>query len=207
MSNETTEIFKPAIAKLYEVLNEHQAKVIETQKAINMMCSYAGDDIPFKDIDDNLAFSSSKISPDEFYGKSFTGSVRDFLNKKKKAASAEEILEALKKGGFMFPDSWKERDYLRHIATTLSKNKDDFAYIINGEFKAFGLWEFYPEKAKERKKVAKEGTAKDNKEAGTNEVNTDNDLEGEIGASTDDQSLTETNILNKEKGIGESASQ
>ena len=74
---------------------------------------------------------------------------------KGRAATAEEIYTTLKQGGYEFTGDDKYQ--LRGVSISLGKSRNDFVYVKSSN--AFGLWEFYPEKMKERErqKQSKEG--------------------------------------------------
>ena len=155
MSSVLNEDFKNAIPPLYKALEKLQVQVSETKKMINNLSVLSGDEPPFTDIEvSNIG--TSNISFDQFFGKPFASAAKEFLKRKGKAATAEEILEALTKGGFQFPEEWDTKFYLRSVAMSLGKNTGVFVPIDNGSFKAFGIWEFYPEMKKKKAKAQKD---------------------------------------------------
>jgi hypothetical protein len=145
--------YKKAIDALYIDLNKIEAKGLEIKKTINMLSSLIGQEAPFSDLDSDFSLTqSSTLKPDQFFGKSVGTAVKEYFNIFKKASTAEEVLDALKKGGFEFPDNWKESNFLKNLAIYLSRNTTDFVYIKNTN--SYGLLDFYPEKKKDREKRA-----------------------------------------------------
>jgi hypothetical protein len=98
----------------------------------------------------------TNIRNDQFFGLSPTSAAREYLRMKGSATTAKEILEGLLRGGFEPPSEWKENNYLKNLAISLKKNSPrDFVWVKSSN--AFGLWDFYPEKKREREKSSKEG--------------------------------------------------
>ena len=71
-----------------------------------------------------------------------------------RACTAKEIFDALKTGGFDFPKGKAENIQFRNVTISLSKNTNDFVYVKSSN--AYGLWEFYPEKKKEKTRLKKD---------------------------------------------------
>lgn len=162
------EEYKPAIAKLYDELKEVSAKVVDIKKAINMLSALSGEPEPFTDISSPTISGKMTIRADQFFGKSFASSAKEYLRIKGQAATAEEILKALEEGGFEFPTNWKTNLRLKNTAISLGKNSNDFVYVKSSN--SYGLWEFYPDKVKEKKK----GNIEENKQTTTDASLTEN---------------------------------
>jgi len=145
-----TDEYKPAIAKLYEDLEKASAKVADIKKTINMLSALSGESEPFNDVEPTAISGKISLRADQFFGKSFASSAKEYLRMKGQAATAEEILKALEDGGFEFPSNWKTNLRLKNTAISLGKNSNDFVYVKSSN--AYGLWEFYPDKVKEKKK-------------------------------------------------------
>lgn len=79
----------------------------------------------------------------------------EFLESRKQAVQAEEILRGLEAGGYDFDVvGWKENDRLRNLAISLAKNNLKFHRLKNG---SFGLKSWYD--ADFLKKAAKQKQA------------------------------------------------
>ncbi len=168
--------YRKAIDALYIDLNKIEAQGSEIKKTINMLSKLVGDDAPFTDLSTDFSLSqSTTLRPDQFFGKSIGTAVKEYFNIFKKASTAEEILDSLKKGGFEFADNWKESNYLKNLAIYLSRNTTDFVYIKNTN--SYGLLDFYPEKKKDREKRA--AAKKSTKNGETTVVTEEENLEEE----------------------------
>lgn len=143
----TTE-YKPAIAKLYKDLEKASARVTDIKKAINMLSVLSNESEPFKDISAPSITGKMNFRSDQFFGKPFATAAKEYLKVKGQAVTAEEIMRGLERGGFEF--QWKSKLRLRNTAISLGKNSDKFVYVKTSN--AYGLWEFYPDKKKEKEK-------------------------------------------------------
>jgi len=149
--NETYQKLK---ADVEEKMAPLLAEIKNLQQALNAAATIYGEAVPYPKLIENEQ-STGSIHPDDFFGSSLAGAVKKFLRMKGRSASAEEILEALERGGYEFPEEWKKKDYLKNVAISLSKNRYDLVYLKSN--KTFGLPEFYPElsstRAKNKKKI------------------------------------------------------
>jgi hypothetical protein len=120
---------------------EHQLReAAETKRTINTILKSAGREPLYTDIDSE---SSTTIRPDQFYGKQFATAAQEYLERRKQACQAEEILRGLEAGGFDFDVmGWKDDDRLRSLAISLAKNNLKFHKLKNG---SFGLKAWYDE--------------------------------------------------------------
>lgn len=143
---------KSAVQSLTKELESIMKRASEIKKTINQLSVINGEEPPYKDIEVDISLGTGTIRPDQFFGKGLSTAVKDFIKMKGSAATAEEIFEALNKGGFEYPKDWKDQHKLKNLAISLSKNRHDFVYVNTGTIKAFGLWEFYPEKKREKEK-------------------------------------------------------
>jgi len=143
---------KDAVDVLYGQLNELEEKKKNIMRTINDLSVINGEEKPFSEIDSNISStgSSIRIEPDTFYSENVNGMVKKYLKMKGKAATAKEILDALERGGFVFPKQWTDKLRLKNLAIMIRKNSTEFAYIVSN--KSFGLWEFYPDMKKQRDK-------------------------------------------------------
>jgi len=141
------ERLRGAVEVLMEDLQAQLSKVAETKRMINSLSVRLGDEAPFPEDEDEGA-SIAAGRPDAYYGKPFATAVQMFLQARRRACSAEEIMEALERGGFDFKATgWKTGDWLRMVALSLAKNNKYFHKLPNN---TFGLWEWYPEIQKQR---------------------------------------------------------
>ncbi len=140
MENELSkaiEVLKLELKKLSE-------KSADIKKTINHLYLLSGEAVFYTDVDVPDDSGSGAIRPDQFFGKSFVAAAKEFLRMKKRAATAEEIYSALKKGGYEFGKNVP----MRGVAISLSKNRTDFVYVKSSN--AYGLWEFYPGMKREK---------------------------------------------------------
>jgi hypothetical protein len=144
-----------AVESLYAELDRVNKKAIEIKKSINSLSTLLDKPQPFTEVE--LASSSmghSNIYPDQFFGKGIATAVKEYLKMRGRASTAQEIFDALISGGFEFPEEWGEKFKLRNLAISIRKNSKDFCYVKSSN--AFGLWEFYPDKKRERIKNQKD---------------------------------------------------
>ena len=138
-------------------LTEQEAGVTATKKLINQLCEFGGIAPMYSDADFQSASAGlGSIRSDTFYGKSASVAVREYLDMRSAsglgAASHDEIITALKTGGFDF-SSLAESEMVaqRTVAITMGKNSSIFHKLPNGNW---GLLSWYPE-AKEKKQQKK----------------------------------------------------
>lgn len=157
---------KPEIQKAVDALNEELKTILsragEIKKMVNQLFVFDGEVPPYTDVDAGMTISASvsNIQHDTFFGKGLSTAVKDFLRMKGRAATSQEIFEALNRGGFKYPAEWKENLRLKNLAISIGKNSADFVRVETTAGTAFGLWEFYPEmkREKEKKKTGREKT-------------------------------------------------
>ena len=144
-----------ALEVLVEQLNAQIREVSETKRTINGLRRRMGEDALFPNEDDQ-PIGISTIRPDQFYGKPLATAVQLFLDSRKQASSAEEILRALEQGGFDFRSlNWGEADRHRILAISLAKNNITFHKLPNG---TFGMRSWYDEtilKRSEKKPIVR----------------------------------------------------
>ena len=130
-----------AIEVLLERLRDKEREVIEAKKMINSLRQMSGESPLFSDAE--LQQGNNPTRRDLFYGKPLSTACREYLEFRKQACDAEEILNALEDGGFDFEGlGWKEKDWLRSLSISLAKNSGIFHRLPNG---SFGLLAWYPE--------------------------------------------------------------
>ena len=138
-----------AVESLSRELEALMQRASEIKKAINQIAVLNGKPAPYNDVESvSMASGIVNLRSDQFYGKQLTTAIKEFLRMHGRAATAKEIFEALKMGGFDFP--WEDKFQLKNVAISLSKNRNDFTYIKTNN--SFGLWEFYPELKAKREK-------------------------------------------------------
>lgn len=139
-----------AVESLYNELNSILERATEIKKTINNLSALMGKPQPFTDVEAASYRGGLSIRPDQFFGKSLATAVREYLKFRGQACTAQEIYEGLRTGGYEFPKDWTLKYQLRNLTISLSKNRKDFVYVKSSN--AYGLWEFYPEKKRERAK-------------------------------------------------------
>ena len=165
--------FIKTIEPMVEEVNSLLRKASEIKTIINQYCAINGEPPIYTDVEFTAVGNSTSILPDQFFGKGLSTAVKEYLKGKGRAATAQEIYDVLKKGGFEFPESWKEKEQLKNLAISLSKNRYDFVLVPGLEGNAYGLWEFYPEKKrmKEKKKNINETNEEKTEESQENVEN------------------------------------
>lgn len=138
----------PAVEALRNQLREQLAEADETRKTINNLLKRMGEEPEFPEAEVNQQQATMRISSgavvraDQYYGKPFATAAQEYLERRKEACSAEEILRGLEQGGFDFKAlHWGENDRLRSLAISLAKNNQKFHKLPN---KTFGLLAWYP---------------------------------------------------------------
>ena len=139
-----------AMDSLYSELKGVEARSIEIKKMLNNLSAMLGKEPPFQNIETGMVLGNQPIRPGQFFGKGLSTAVKEYLKMRNQACTAQQIFDALKIGGFEFPKDWTEKYQMRNITISLSKNSYDFVYVKSSN--SYGLWEFYPEKQRERKK-------------------------------------------------------
>jgi len=147
-----------ALDVLLEQLNAQVREVSETKRTINGLRRRMGEDALFPDENENADTGVSAIRPDQFYGKPLATAVQQFLERRKGAASAEDILRGLEQGGFDFRQlGWGEADRQRILAISLAKNNVTFHKLPNN---TFGIRSWYDETILKRSEKKAAGSSK-----------------------------------------------
>lgn len=146
-----TDTLRAAIAEMTQALEKKLAEVTDLKRSINTLARQVGDEVPYPNLESEAVAtprSALKLRPDEFFGKSPIIAAREYLETTGKPATAEEILQALERGGFDFEaQGWKENLRLRNLAISLGKNSSIFTRLPSGPF---GLAKWYPNRMKKR---------------------------------------------------------
>jgi hypothetical protein len=156
-----------AIESLKKELEQIEKKASEIKSTINKLSALADKPQPYADAELTTFSHSVALRPDQFFGRGLSTAVREFLKIRGSACTAQEILEGLKAGGFEIPEDWQEKHYLKNLAISLSKNSNDFVYVKQSN--AYGLWEFYPERVREKKKSSRSNGSEKTEERATSE--------------------------------------
>lgn len=158
--NEKNEKLASAVEALQEELVSKMQEVAETKKMINALRKRMGEEPLYMDVDTPDAGGTTR--PDMYYGKPLSTAARMFLERRKTACLADDIMKGLQAGGFDFSSlNWKENDRLRLLAVTLGKNSQTFHRLPNG---TVGLLEWYPTVVKKEKSEKEEGKAENGNE-------------------------------------------
>jgi hypothetical protein len=159
-----SERLSAAIEELEEHLAEQLNEATETKKMINSLCKRMGQEPRYEDV---AVETTGSIRPDQYYGKPLASAASDYLERRKRSLSAEEILKALEDGGFDFDaQGWKEKDRLRLLASSLAKNTAKFHRLPNG---SYGLLAWYDQavlKRAEKEDRKQNGSVEETADAG-----------------------------------------
>lgn len=147
--------FTEAISALYERLDELVEQERTLKRTINDLSVIDGVEAPFPDVDTTGSGGIRNIRSDQFFGKSLNGAIKEYLRFVGRAVPVREIFEGLKRGGFEFPSHWAKEHWLKNLSISISKNRNDFVYVKSSD--SWGLWDFYPEKKKEREALKVSG--------------------------------------------------
>lgn len=166
-----TDELGPAVTALQRKLDEQLQNVADTKRTINMLMKMSGKEPLYPDGDNER---SGAVRADQFYGKGLATSAAEYLAMRQQACQPDEIYHGLKNGGFDFIlQGWKgdDRDMVRNVAMSLSKNTGStgkFHRLKNG---SFGLRAWYDptflKKAKEAEGADTATKAKKKKKAAT----------------------------------------
>lgn len=154
-----------AIEVLLAKLEEQYRVVVETKKIINSLRIMNGEELLFTDAEFQQSQTHGLSRPDIFYGKPFATAAREYLEMRKRACSAEEIMRGLEQGGFDFGTvEWPPKNRLRNLAISLAKNAILFHKLPNN---TFGLVSWYPDVAKRKtgREKARENNLEDEKKS------------------------------------------
>lgn len=138
-----------SIDDLENKLAEQQQAVLETKKAINLLCSLLGEKPRYEEVLEVSKKTTTKR--DEYFNKPLATAVRMYLEKRGEASTVAEIIEELKSGGFDFGN---EKFADKNVRISLAKNTALFAYIKSND--SFGIRKNYGLKIKEKiKKIGR----------------------------------------------------
>lgn len=127
-----------AIEELQAHLEHQLQEAADTKKMINALRKRMGLDALYQDV---AVEQVGAIRPDQYYGKPLAAAAGEYLERRKQACPAEEIMKGLEQGGFDFDATgWKQKDQLRMLAISLAKNNTKFHKLPNN---TFGLLAWY----------------------------------------------------------------
>lgn len=134
------------IEQAKEQLHKQEEAVITTKKLINQLCAFGGLPPEYQEAElQTSVMQAPLVRRNAFFGKPLATCVRDFLEMRRdkvvKEASLDEIVDALKEGGFDLDKISKDKDDARRgVAITLGKNPQ-FVRLPNDDW---GLLAWYP---------------------------------------------------------------
>jgi hypothetical protein len=127
-----------AIEELQSHLEQQLQEASDTKKTINALRKRMGLEALYPDVSVEQV---GALRRDQFYGKPLATAAQEYLERRKQACPADEIMTGLEQGGFDFDATgWKEKDRLRMLAISLAKNNTKFHKLPNN---TFGLLSWY----------------------------------------------------------------
>jgi len=147
-----------AIDAMVALIQLKTKELAELKRATNALCHQIKRPDMFADMEDDIGMGMQRVKPDQFYGRTPIVAAREYLEMRHEAARPEEILEALSRGGFDFDSqNWPEKDRLRSLAISLSKNSAIFHKLPQG---TYGLLKWYPDKKERSDEAGKPASKK-----------------------------------------------
>ncbi len=138
----------PALEAMVALVEQKARELSDLKRVTNVMCRDLKVPEIFAEVEETVGGGIRRVKPDQFYGKSPILAAREYLEFKHEAVRPEEILEALTRGGFDFvAQNWPEKDRLRLLALSLSKNSIIFHKLPQG---TYGLLKWYPDREKDK---------------------------------------------------------
>jgi hypothetical protein len=138
----------PALEAMVALVEQKARELSDLKRVTNVMCRDLKVPEIFAEVEETVGGGIRRVKPDQFYGKSPIVASREYLEFKHEAVRTEEILEALTRGGFDFEaQNWPEKDRLRLLALSLSKNSIIFHKLPQG---TYGLLKWYPDREKDK---------------------------------------------------------
>lgn len=163
------EALQAAVTALLAKLEAQEQSVRDTKRTINNLLRHIDKPPMFPDAEDpgSLVRANVVTRSDQFYGRALATVVKEILEARGQAMSAQEIIEAMEHGGYDFAShGWKDKDRLRSFTITLSKNVVAFHRLPNG---SFGLPKWYPEAMTKKQAVKSEKNAATSEDEATEE--------------------------------------
>src|SRR5882724_6252343 len=88
----------PALDFLHRQLQDKLAEATEIKKTINGLLKQLGAEPEFTDLEAGQMPLRGIARPDQYYGKPFATAAQEYLERRKQACSAEEIMKGLEQG-------------------------------------------------------------------------------------------------------------
>jgi hypothetical protein len=151
----------PAVGALQKKLDEQLQAVADTKRTINMLLKMSGQKPLYSEADSER---SGTIRADQFYGKGLATAAAEYLELRKEACTAEEIMHGLEQGGFDFDlYDWEEGDQLRSFAISLAKNTGTAGKFHRLKNDTIGLRGWYDDEFLKKAAAAAARSTKPNK--------------------------------------------
>jgi hypothetical protein len=129
-----------AVEELEQHLKEQLEEAANTKKLINSLLKRMGQEPRYTDV---AVEHRGAMRADEYYGKPLASAIQLYLDRRRQAVPAEEILKGLEQGGFDFnSQGWTEKARFRNLVISMAKNSQTFHRLPNG---TFGLRAWYDE--------------------------------------------------------------
>ena len=166
-----SERLKAAIEEIEAQIKAKEAEIINPLKiTVNQLCQLIGEEARYQ-VDGSGASGQLKRNvlnwrADQFFGRPLAGCVTEYLEAREaagleRAATVDDIFEALSKGGYKFEGtSGNDENTKRGIKISLTKNTAQFSKI--GEL--FGLKKWYPNAKPAKKTNGKDDTDSESKD-------------------------------------------
>jgi hypothetical protein len=151
-----SDAIRPAIDEMVTQIKTKQDEIADLKRAVNVLCKVVHTDPMFPDVDaEQKLAQAGPTRPDLYYNKPLSTAVREYLEWRGQACSAEDIMKALEQGGFDFDAlGWRENNRLKNLSISLAKNTSMFKRLPTG---VFGLKSAYPETATVKRKSRGKG--------------------------------------------------
>jgi hypothetical protein len=150
------------IAELQDEIRKQEEETVMNKRMVNRLCARANRPSMYPDAELSVQGPIGVYRSDQFYGRPLAVCVREYLEMRKSsnqgAASVNDILSALRQGGYDLKSISKDEDaQKRGVAISLAKNTAVFHRLDNGDF---GLLSWYPT-ARERRRETPDESEKE----------------------------------------------
>ena len=156
------------INDLVAKIEEWMKPIIEQKRLVNSLCSHAGLQVRYPDVESEATRGSMVLRRDQFHKKPLATAVREYLEQRGRsdrgglgAATVNEIYDALIAGGYT-PETDDEANAKRGLRIALTKNSVTFYRVSRGGAAggAYGLLEWYPNAKPQDDEKGNEGKRK-----------------------------------------------
>lgn len=166
-----SDAIRATINELQHHINDLEQEIADTKRTCNKLAHRAGMPLPYADTDLLPRNSTANMRRDQFYGKTLTTALREYLLMRQAAnlgpATVNEMFDGLSQGGFDH-GSANDDNAKRVMRITLTKNSGLFHRLPDD--KHFGLVEWYPNIKHKKSKAEEESESADPKESTTVET-------------------------------------